>query len=78
MVTLGVIRIHMCYHSYYTQLQTHDTWLFHAGEILCTIHRKVLEEHQRELQPGSVLVLRQVVDLCIRLMNSLAKNYNEV
>lgn len=35
-----------------------------AGEIMCTIHSQVLEEYHRELQPGAVLVLRQV--LCIR------------
>lgn len=35
-----------------------------AGEIMCTIHSQVLEEYRRELQPGAVLVLRQV--LCMR------------
>ena len=27
---------------------------------MCTIHSKVVEDHQRELHPGAVLVLRQV------------------
>lgn len=27
---------------------------------MCTIHSKVVEDHQKELQPGAVLVLRQV------------------
>jgi hypothetical protein len=31
-----------------------------TGEILCTIHRSVMEEHGQELQPGAVLILRQV------------------
>ncbi len=35
-------------------------WHYHSGEVLCTLHAKVLEEYQRELQPGAVLVLRQV------------------
>jgi len=30
------------------------------GEVLCTIHTKVLDDHQKELQPGAVLILRQV------------------
>ena len=33
------------------------------GEVLCTIHTKVLDDHQKELQPGAVLVLRQVHNL---------------
>jgi hypothetical protein len=31
-----------------------------SGEIMCTIHSQVIEENQKELQPGAVLVLRQV------------------
>ena len=27
---------------------------------MCTIHSKVVEDHQKELHPGAVLVLRQV------------------
>ena len=40
------------------------------GEILCTLHRKVMEEHQSELQPGAALVFRQVqlgkIEHCMR------------
>ena len=32
----------------------------HSGEVMCTIHSKVVEDHQKELHPGAVLVLRQV------------------
>ena len=32
-----------------------------AGEIMCTLHARVVEEYQRELQPGAVLILRQVL-----------------
>ncbi|XP_064401292.1 homologous recombination OB-fold protein-like [Halichondria panicea] len=31
-----------------------------SGEILCTIHSRVFEEHQKELQPGAAIILRQV------------------
>lgn len=31
-----------------------------AGEMLGTVHRVLLETHQNELKPGSVLVLKQV------------------
>ena len=31
-----------------------------AGEVMCTIHSKVVEDYQKELHPGAVLVLRQV------------------
>ena len=31
-----------------------------VGEILCTIHSKVFEDHQKELQPGAAIILRQV------------------
>ena len=31
-----------------------------AGEILCTIHQSVMEDHRQELQPGAVIILRQV------------------
>lgn len=27
---------------------------------MCALHHKVVEEHQRELTPGAVMVLRQV------------------
>ena len=33
---------------------------FLIGEIMCSVHSQVLEENQRTLQPGAVLVLRQV------------------
>ena len=32
----------------------------YSGEVMCTIHSKVVEDHQKELHPGAVLVLRQV------------------
>ena len=36
-------------------------WYAHyTGEILCTIHQSVMEEHKQELQPGAVIILRQV------------------
>ena len=31
------------------------------GEMLCTIHQSVMDEHCHELQPGAVLILRQVL-----------------
>lgn len=31
-----------------------------AGEMLGTVHRVLLETHQSELKPGSVLLLKQV------------------
>ncbi|KAL5496327.1 hypothetical protein EMCRGX_G012586 [Ephydatia muelleri] len=31
-----------------------------TGEVVCALHHKVVEEHQRELTPGAVMVLRQV------------------
>ena len=31
-----------------------------SGEMQGTIHRRLIEDHQAELRPGSVLVLRQV------------------
>ncbi len=34
----------------------------YTGEILCTIHSRVFEEHQKELQPGAAIILRQVCD----------------
>lgn len=34
-----------------------------AGEMLGTVHRVLLETHQNELKPGSVLLLKQVGEL---------------
>ncbi|XP_038044874.1 mucin-5AC-like [Patiria miniata] len=40
-----------------------------SGEMQGTVHRRVVEEHQSELKPGSVLVLRQVGVLSPSLRN---------
>ena len=37
-----------------------DMPTLYTGEILCTIHQSVMEEHKQELQPGAVIILRQV------------------
>ena len=44
--------------------------IFSLGEVLCALHHKVVEDHQKELTPGAVLVLRQVItyvdyDVCV-------------
>ena len=44
----------------------------HAGEVMCTIHSKVVEDHQKELQPGAVLVLRQVGETISLIVRGVA------
>ena len=40
---------------------------------MCTIHSKVVEDHQKELQPGAVLVLRQVGEIISLSVRGVAK-----
>ena len=46
----------------------------HAGEVMCTIHSKVVEDHQKELQPGAVLVLRQVGETISLIVRGVASS----
>ena len=36
-----------------------------SGEAMCCIHSKVVEDYQKDLHPGAVLILRQVSSLSV-------------
>ena len=40
-----------------------------SGEAMCCIHSKVVEDYQKDLHPGAVLILRQVSLLYARLVH---------
>ena len=58
--TILMLRLHLTTVHVVAMAIDDDAGLLGAGEVLATLHNRVLQEHREELQPGCAIILRQV------------------